>query len=141
MLYRLTMRLHKGLIGLWEEQFHGHWDQSVKNGSCLRAAVLRALKLEVSALVGLDSVTILWGISALFDSIRTVDVITVGLEKEFPAIILRLALLVHCGPRAFKEKTFVGPWVQTTGLSIIAGCASSVSITRCVLYNILDDMH
>ena len=63
-----------------------------------------------------------------------------GLEREFPAIILRLALLVHCGPRAFKEKSFVGPWVQTTGLSIIAGCASSVSITRCILYNILGDM-
>ena len=80
-------------------------------------------------------------ISVFFYSIRTVDVITLGLEKEFPAIILRLALLVHCGPRAFKEKSFVGPWVQTTGLSIIAGCASSVSITRCILYNILDYMH
>ena len=49
--------------------------------------------------------------------------------------------MVHCGPNAFKETSFVGPWVQTTGLSIIGGCASSVSITRCIFYNILDDMH
>ena len=87
---------------------HGHWDQAVTNSSCLRAAVLRALKLEVGAFVGLDTVPILWDISSFVDSIRTVDVIAVGLQKEFTAIILRLALLVHCGLRAFKEKSFVG---------------------------------
>ena len=81
MLYRLTMRLYKGLIGSWEEKTHGHWHQAVKNSSCLRAAVLMALKLEVGALVGLDTVAILWDISALFDSIRIVDVITLGLQK------------------------------------------------------------
>ena len=81
------------------------------------------------------------GHQCLFDSIRTLDVIRLGLEREFPAILLRLALLVHCGPRAFKEKSFVGPWIQTTGLSIMSGCGSSVSTTRCILYNIMDDMH
>ena len=72
-------------------------------------AVLRALKLEVGTFSGLDTAAILCGISAFFESIRTLNVIRLGLEREFPAILLRLALLVHCGPRAFKEKSFVGP--------------------------------
>ncbi len=56
-------------------------------------------------------------------------------------MLLRLSLLAHVGPRAFKEKSFIGPWLQSTGLSIVAGCVSSVSITRCILYNVVSSMH
>ena len=54
--------------------------------------------------------------------------------------LVRLSLLVHCGPRAFKDKSFIGPWLQSTGLNIVAGCTSSVSITRCILYNVVSEM-
>ena len=124
------MKLCKGSVGYWDDKSRGNWDQAVKNSSCLRAAILRALKLEVGVLSQLDTAAILWGIIALFDSIRTIDVMAFGLEHEFPPIILRLALLCHCGPRAYKERAFVGPWLLVTGLSIIAGCGSLVSITR-----------
>ena len=83
---------------------HGHWDQAIKNSSCLIAAVLRALKLEVGAFAGLDTVAILWDISAFFDSIRTLDVITMGLERECPVIILRLAL----DPGLLRRKALSG---------------------------------
>ena len=52
MLYRLVMRLYKGIIGHWDQKFHGFWDQAVKNSSCLRAAVLRALRVEVGVWEG-----------------------------------------------------------------------------------------
>ena len=103
--------------------------------------MLRALKLEVGALSNLSTAAILWDISAFFDSIRIVDVVRLGVEHAFPSVLLRLSLLVHCGPRAFKEKNFIGPWLQSTGLSIVAGCVSSVSITRCILYNVVSSMH
>ncbi len=41
MLFRFAMRLHKGLIGQWDDAFHGHWDEAVRNSFCLRAAILR----------------------------------------------------------------------------------------------------
>ena len=141
MLYRFAMRLYKGIIGSWDEKFHAHWDYAVKNSSCLRAALLRALKLEVGALSNLCTASILWDIRAFFDSIRICDVVKLGVEHQFPPMLLRLALLVHVGPRAFKEKNFIGPWLQSTGLSIVAGCVSSVSITRCILYNVVSSMH
>ena len=84
MLYRFVMRLYKGIIGSWAEKFHAHWDYAVKNSSCLRAAVLGALKLEVGALSNLCTVSILWDISAFFDSIRIEDVVGLGVEHIFP---------------------------------------------------------
>ena len=85
--------------------------------------------------------SILWDIRAFFDSIRIVDVVKLGVEHLFPPVLLRLSLLAHVGPRAFKEKSFIGPWLQSAGLSIVAGCVSSVSITRCILYNVVSSMH
>ena len=69
------------------------------------------------------------------------DAVRLGGEHYFPLVLLRLSLLAHVGPRAFKEQSFIGPWLQSTGLSIIAGCVSSASITRCVLYNVVSAMH
>ena len=64
-----------------------------------------------------------------------------GLERSFPPWIRRLSVFGHCGPRAFKERQFIGSWIQVTDLSIIAGCLTSVSHTRNLLYNILEEMH
>ena len=69
------------------------------------------------------------------------DLVRLGLERSFPPLLLRLSLFGHCGPRAFKERQFVGPWMQVTDLSIVAGCVTSVSHTRNLLYNILEEMH
>ena len=66
MLYRFVMRLYKGIIGSWDDKFHAHWCRAVKNSSRPRAAVLRALKLEVGALSSLCTAAILWDIAALF---------------------------------------------------------------------------
>ena len=107
MLYRFVMRLYTGIIGSWDDNFHAHWDQAVKNSSCPRAAVLRALMLEVGALSSLCTAAILWDIAAFFDSIRIADVVKLGEVHGFPPVLLRLSLLVHCGTRAFKEKSFI----------------------------------
>ena len=138
---RFFMKLHKSLIGNWDQKYHGFWDQAVNNSSCLRATVLRDLRVEAGVLEGFDAIGLLWDIAFFFDFIRFPDVVRLGLDRSFPAILLRLAIFRHMGPRAFKERNFVGPWVQVTDLGIIAGCTSSVSITRCILYNILEDMH
>ena len=96
MLYRFILKLYRGLIGSWDEKFHGHWDQAVKNSSCLRAAVLRALKLVVGVLSRIDTAAILWDIAAFFDSIRTVDVIAFGLSMSS----LRYSCALLCLPTA-----------------------------------------
>ena len=95
MLYRFCMRLYNGIIGSWDGKFHAHCDQAVKNSSCLRAAVLRALKLEVGALSSLCTAAILWDIAAFFDSIRIAEVVKPGVVHDFPPVLRRRSLLVH----------------------------------------------
>ena len=84
MLFRFAMRLYKGLIGQWDEGFHGHWDQAIRNSSCVRAAILRALKVEVGFLEGFDSLAFLWDIASFYDSIRLCDLVRMDLERHFP---------------------------------------------------------
>ena len=52
-----------------------------------------------------------------------------------------MAVKVHMGPRAFKEGKYISPWIESSGLSILAGCVTSVSLTRALLYDLLDSMH
>ena len=79
MLFRFAMRLYKGMMGQWDEGFHGHWDQAIRNSSCLRAAILRALKIEVGVLEWFDSLAFLWDIASFYDSIRLCDLVRMGL--------------------------------------------------------------
>ena len=93
LLFRFAMRLHNGLVGQWDDAFHGHWDQAVRNSSCLRAAILRALKVEVVYLEGFDSLALLWDIAAFYDSIRLCDSVRMGLDRSFPPMLDRKSVV------------------------------------------------
>ena len=108
MLYRLVMKLNKSNITQWDAAKAEFWDTALKGSSCLRAALCRALKVEVATAQGFASVGLLWDLAAFFDSIRLPQLMKVALEKEFPSWILSLAMQVHSGVRAFKE----GPYVS-----------------------------
>ena len=79
------------------------FDDAVKGSSHLRAAILRSLRIEVSALIGLEAVGILVDVSAFFDSISMAILIPLALEQGFNPWILGMAILTHMGPKAFKE--------------------------------------
>ena len=96
------MRLHKGLIGQWDDAFHGHWDQAVRNSSGLRAAILRALKVEVGYLEGFDSLALLWDIAAFYDSIRLCDLVRLGLERSFPSHLASALAVWPLRPKSFQ---------------------------------------
>ena len=83
----------------------------------------------------------MWDISSFFDQVDIVLLIPLALNRGFCPWLLGLAVKVHMGPRAFKEGKFISPWVESSGLSILAGCVTSVSLTRALLYDVLDDMH
>ena len=115
MLYRLVMKLNKSHITHWDAEKAEFWDTALKGSSCLRAALCRALKVEVAAAQGFASVGLLWDLAALFDSIRLPKLIKVALEKEFPPWILSLSLQVHTGVRAFKDGPYVSHFVRPAG--------------------------
>ena len=141
MLYRLIMRLKKMLLAEWDEKFAGFWDDAVKGSSPLRAAILRSLRVEVAKNLGYEAIGLLWDISAFFDEVDIALLIPLALSRGFCPWTLGLAVKVHMGPRAFKEGKYISPWMESSGCSILAGCVTSVSLTRALLYDVLDDMH
>ena len=141
MLYRLTMRLFKTLLADWDDKFAGFWDDAVKGSSPLRAAILRSLRVEVAKILGYEAIGLLWDISAFFDEVDIALLIPLALKRGFCPWVLGLAVKVHMGPRAFKEGNYISPWFESSGCSILAGCVTSVSLTRALLYDVLDDMH
>ena len=80
MLYRLVMRLNKSSIAEWDEEKAGFWDTAIRGSSCLRAALARALRMEVAVAQGFAAAGILWDIAAFYDSIRMAKLIKVRLR-------------------------------------------------------------
>ena len=66
MLYRLALRLRKALLSEWDDKHARFWDNAVKGSSPLRAAILRSLRVEVFALLGLEAVWDFMGCLCLF---------------------------------------------------------------------------
>ena len=52
-----------------------------------------------------------------------------------------MSLAVHTASRAFREGPYISSWVLPGGFSIIAGCGTSVDLTRPLLYNVMDKLH
>ena len=141
MLYRLLMKLKKSMLADWDEKLSGFWDDAVKGSSPLRAAILRSLRVEVAKILGYEAVGLLWDISSFFDEVDISLLLPLALSRGFCPWTLGLAVKVHLGPRAFKEGKYVSSWMESSGRSILAGCVTSVSLTRALLYEVLDDMH
>ena len=133
LLCRLIIKMRRPIIGDWETQNHGFWDDAIKGSSPLRAALARALRLEAGVAMRFVAAGGLWDVAAFFDSIRWDEPVTFALEKHFPPQVLQLAINVHSSVRAFREGPYVSAWVQPSGLSILAGCGCSVDFTRCLL--------
>ena len=97
--------------------------------------------MEAAVAQNFEAAGILWDVSAFFDSIELADLVEFGLDMDFPPWELNLSLQVHAGARAFKEGPYISEFVQPSGKSILAGCGRSIQFTRCILYDILSDMH
>ena len=113
--FRLALRLRKALVFEWDDKHAGFWDDVVKGSSPLRAAILRSLRVEVSTLLGLEAVGILWDVSAFLDSISIAILIPLALEQGFNPWLLGMAIRTHMGPRAFKEGKFISSWYVPSG--------------------------
>ena len=141
MLYRLAIKMRQPTIGDWQSREHGFWDSAIKGSSCLRAALARAFRMEAGVAAGFVAIAELWDVGAFYDSIRIHNLIELALAKSFPVQVLNIALAVHTASRAFREGPYISDWITPGGFSIIAGCGTSVDLTRPLLYNLTDKLH
>ena len=90
---------------------------------------------------GFVAIAELWDVGAFYDRIRIHNLVELALDKNFPVQILNMTLAVHTACRAFREGPYMSSWVLPGGFSIIAGCGTSVDLTRPLLYNVMDKLH
>ena len=126
--------MRQPIIGDWQTREHGFWDSAIKGSSCLRAALARAFRMEAGVAAGFVAIAELWDVGAFYDSIRIHNLVDLALDKNFPVQVLNMSLAVHTASRAFREGPHMSSWVLPGGFSIIAGCGTSVDLTRPLLH-------
>ena len=97
--------------------------------------------MEAGVAAGFVAIAELWDVGAFYDSIRIHYLVERALDKNFPVQIINMTLAVHTACRAFGKGPHLSSWVLPGDFSIIAGCGTSVDLTRPLLYNIMDKLH
>ena len=103
-------------------------------------AARRNLQVEVVAALGGHSVTIFWDIAAFYDSIRLPLLVASARRLGVPALPFALAGQMHLAPRHLSLGAAVSSEVAGMGRSIIAGCVSSTSLARALLWQPVADI-
>ena len=62
------------------------------------------------------------------------------LRRNFPVHIFVLAFLAHAAPRVLQVGKCLGPPITNCGNSILAGCQTSVSMARGLLYTLVAEL-
>ena len=131
MLYRMFMRTDKK-IREWEINNMEDYDSARIGGSALHAALKRNLRAEVAFWLGHESAAMFNDFEKFFDTIDIKILIQNALDEGFPPVMLALVLQQHLAPRVIQANGFSSDPMSVVK-SILAGCKSSVALTRVYL--------
>ena len=138
MLYRLTVGADED-IRQWELSQNDKFDTARVGSSALLAALKRNLKAELAFWLGQHSVTAFNDFDKFFDTIDIPTLLVEAVKNDFPASILAFVLQQHLAPRVIQANGFTSFPIEVTR-SIIAGCKSSVALTRNYLKRSIKDI-
>ena len=103
------------------------WDSALAGSSSLRAAVLRALKVENGSMRGAWVGHLLWDLAKFYDSVQLNILGEDLIKRDYPPEFMVLGFFVHAAPRILKVCPSLGPIVHRCRNSILAGDHQSVS--------------
>ena len=125
--YRQLILLQGPVIRDWDLE-HGHrYDSALAGCSSLRAAVLRARKIENGIAHNKATAQLLWDMEKFYDSVDLVALSVELIRLDFPPELLILGILAHAAPRILKVGKGISEPMVNTCKSILAGCQCSVS--------------
>ena len=120
---------------------HDHkYDSALAGCSSLQAAMLRALKIENGAAMMQECALLAWEMDKFYDSIDFGILAEELIKRNFPPELMILGTLAHQAPRVLKVGTCISEAIVSTGNSILAGCQSSVSFARGLLWELIDSL-
>jgi hypothetical protein len=138
------MELDNEEIAEYESNNAFHGDSATAGASAVRAAEDRALLAELESIEGKMTITFLWDLKKIFDSINIPMLVEEAERTGFPLRQLALSLAVHLAPRRLRLGKAIGMPILEIGQSILAGCKRSTHLAR--VYTVtgikeLDDAH
>ena len=101
---------------------------------------MRALKVENGVARGAHIGHLLWDQRKFYDSVRLPILCAELLKRDYPKELMVLGYFVHAAPRMLKVGTSYGPVVHSCSRSILAGDQQSVSWTRGLIWDLLDEL-
>ena len=98
-----------------------------------------ALKVENGVARGAHIGHLLWDPTKFYDSVKLQVLCKELLKRQYPTELMVLGFFIHAAPRALKVGPSFGPVLHSCKNSILAGDQQSVSWTRGLLYDLLDN--
>ena len=115
----------------------GHcYDSALAGNSSLRAAVMRALKIENATAAGMHVGHLLWDMEKFYDSVDLLILAGDLIKRKYPSELLVLGILAHAAPRVLKVGLCLSEVITRMGRSMVAGCQQAVSFARGLLYDL-----
>ena len=87
-------------IRAWDLAKGHFWDSALAGNSSLRAAVMRALKVENGVARGAHIGHLLWDQRKFYDSVKLPILAKELLKREYPQELMVLGYFVHAAPPA-----------------------------------------
>ena len=119
---RAMMKQFVPLIREWDLAEGHFYDSALAGSSSLRAAVLRALKVENGCMRSAKVTHLLWDMAKCYDNVRLPVLCEELTKRNYPPELMVLGFFVHAAPRILRVGSSFGPIVHDCGNSMLAGC-------------------
>ena len=133
--WRLLAAIAKPDVRAWDERVGLAGDSALPGRLPHVETAWRHLQMEQAALRGKMVIHILWDVAEYFDSISIPTLIRRCEELDFPIDQLVLAMQYHRAPRVLQSGGCCAEPITATGVSILAGCTFSTSLSRGFLHS------
>jgi len=127
---RLLLATGKGPVREWDKRVAMPGDTGRPGVSLELETSRRHLQVEVARALGMQVALLLWDVEKFYDTSKVHHTIAAAQELGFPSEQLCLASISHRAPRVMKCDGCMGEIMQSTGQSMLAGCAYATSMSR-----------
>ena len=135
--YRELMKCLSPKLRDWDLAEGHRYDSALAGNSSLRAAVLRALKVENATAMGMHVGHLLWDMEKFYDSIDLLVLAGELIKRNYPSEMLILGVLAHAAPRVLKVGQCLSEVIVNTGYSMVAGCQQAVSFAHGLIWELV----
>ena len=124
------MAVMKDDVREWDMEVGIEGDSAMAGRSPLLETAWRHLTMEQAVLRGKFVCQLLWDVAKFFDSVGIPLLIDRAEQLRFPLDQLVLGMQAHRAPRVLRVNGCCAEPIPATGVSILAGCTLSTSLSR-----------